>query len=186
NLPPITFNIVPMNQPQSTSSLLPGDPSGHQFVFYGDCCSGVPGAQSETNFAAVNAALRRLAPAPGFICFIGAPIDGSPDEREALRQQWRYWLDHEMAWLDGSTAIPLYHTTSNHNTPNALAEAVWREVFPALPHNGPPGQEGLSYYVRRGNLLLVCTNSAYSGLGGPGHVECAWLDQVLAENAGAA
>jgi hypothetical protein len=132
----------------------------------------------------VNAALRRLNPAPEFICFIGDHIQGEPEDREVLHGQWRYWLDHEMAWLD-QKATPLYHTTSNHNTPNVAAEAIWREIFPNLPQNGPPGQEGLSYYVQRDNLLLVCTNSAYSALGGTGHVEHEWLDQVLTQHAGA-
>jgi hypothetical protein len=164
-------------------ALLPRDDSGFQFVFYGDCCSGIPGTQAEANFAAVNAVVQRLSPAPEFICFIGDHIGGLDDDPEAVRRQWCYWLDHEMAWLD--PAIPIYHTTSNHNTPNAQAEVIWRETFPGLPQNGPPGQEGLSYYVRRGNLLLVCTNSAWSGLGGSGHVECDWLDRVLAEHADA-
>ena len=159
---------------------------GHQFVFYGDCCSGAPGAPGEANFAAVNNVLRRLNPMPEFICFLGDHIMGadSPSERGVLLSQWRYWLDHEMAWLD--PAIPLYHTTSNHNTPDAVAEAVWREVFPHLPQDAPPGQAGLSYAVRHGDLLLVCTNSAFSGLGGVGHVEHEWLDRVLSDNADAA
>jgi hypothetical protein len=83
-----------------------------------------------------------------------------------------------MAWLD-SDRIPVYHITSNHNTYDLESEAVWREVFPDLPRNGPPGQEGLSYWVRRGDLLLVIVNTCFSGLGGSGHVECSWLDAVL-------
>jgi hypothetical protein len=164
--------------------LLPRDESGHQFVFYGDCCSGIPGAQAELNLAAVNAVVRQLKPEPEFICFLGDHIAGYPEEREALRSQWRYWLDHEMAWAM-QRGMPLYHVTSNHNTANADAEAVWREIFTGLPQNGPAGQGGLSYAIRRGNLLLVGTNSAYSGLGGLGHVESTWLDQVLMQHADA-
>lgn len=43
--------------------------AGRQFLIYGDSCSGVPGALHEQTFAAVNAVVRRLAPAPEFILF---------------------------------------------------------------------------------------------------------------------
>src|SRR5437867_751533 len=145
-------------------AILPRDESGHQFVFYGDCCSGMPGGTGEANFAAVNAVVQQLTPPPEFLCFLGDHIGGSPAERDVLLAQWRHWLQHEMAWV-APWGIPIYHVTSNHNTPNPTAEAVWREVFPGLPQDGPPGQAGLSYAVRRDNLLLVCTNSAFSGLG---------------------
>jgi len=36
--------------------------------------------------------------------------------------------------------------------------------------------------VRRGALLLVCINTNYSGIGGHGHVEHQWLDQVLGQH----
>lgn len=49
-------------------ALLPRIP-GHQFVLYGDACSGVPGALHETMFASVNAVIRRLRPQPEFILF---------------------------------------------------------------------------------------------------------------------
>ena len=99
-------------------------------------------------------------------------------EEHDLKGQWRYWFEREMAWLDADR-VPIYHTTSNHNTLNAAAEDVWREVLPDIPDNGPPGQEGLSYWVRRDYLLLVVVNTSYSGLGGPGHVESDWLHSVL-------
>ncbi len=165
-------------------SLEPQDAQGHQFVFYGDCCSGSAGQPREANFAAVNGAIRRLTPQPEFLCFIGDHIVGMTTDYDDLRRQWRYWLDHEMAWLD-QQATPIYHVTSNHNTYDAPSEDIWREVFPQIPRNGPPGQEGLSYFVRRGDLLLVAANTSYSGLGGYGHVESRWLDQVLRANADA-
>ncbi len=49
-----------------------------------------------------------------------------------------------------------------------------------LPRNGPPGQEGLSYFVRRGDLLMVFVNTMWTGLGGEGHVETTWLREVPA------
>ena len=157
---------------------------GHQFVFYGDCCSGVPGSARETTFARVNAALRQLDPPPDFIVFLGDHIVGTAGDADHIRGQWRHWLTKEMAWLD-SDRVPIYHATSNHDTSDLVSERVWREAFPDIPPNGPPGQEGLSYWVRRGDLLLVMVNTSFSGLGGFGHVESAWLDATLAAQADA-
>src|SRR5580658_6587709 len=164
--------------------LLPRDATGEQFVCYGDCCSGVPGADFERHFAAVNAALRRLHPAPSLIVCAGDEIMGMTRDYSALREQWRYWQDHEMAWLDRS-ACPIYHVPSNHSTYDAQSEAVWREAHPEVPDNGPPGQAGLSYFVRRGDLLMAFVDTSFSGLGGNGHVEHTWLNEILLANADA-
>ena len=168
---------------QPIHALLPRG-QGHQFVLYGDACSGVSGALHERTFAGVNAAVRRLAPSPEFILFLGDEIAGYTADADTLRKQWRHWLDHEMAWLD-RRAIPLWHTTSNHATYDAMSEAVFREVHDHLPRNGPPGQEGLSYWVRRGDLLLVFVHTLWTGLGGEGHVETDWLHAVLHQHADA-
>ncbi|WP_298366864.1 metallophosphoesterase [uncultured Bradyrhizobium sp.] len=157
-------------------SLLPRNP-GHQFVIYADACSGVAGALHERTFASVNNVVRRLNPAPEFILFPGDEIIGLTADADALRAQWRHWLDTEMAWLDRRT-VPLWHTTGNHTTYDEMSETVFREVL-KLPRNGPPGQEGLSYWVRRDNLLMVFVHTLWSGLGGEGHVETDWLEEVL-------
>ena len=125
-----------------------------------------------------------MSPQPDFICFPADDIDGANKDYASLRAQWDYWRHTEMAWLDRK--ISVYHTTSNHNTYDEESERIWRQVFRELPRNGPEDQMGLSYYIRRRDLLLVCTNSAFSGLGGNGHVENTWLDQVLAKNKDAA
>jgi GNAT superfamily N-acetyltransferase len=168
---------------QSIAALMPRGP-GHQFVFYGDACSGVAGALHERTFASVNAAVRRLAPAPEFILFLGDEIAGYTADADSLRRQWRHWLDTEMGWLD-RRAIPMWHTTSNHATYDAMSEDVFREVHDHLPRNGPPGQEGLSYWVRRGDLLLVFVHTLWTGLGGEGHIETDWLRDVLGQHADA-
>jgi hypothetical protein len=159
------------------AALLPRG-AGHQFVFYGDACSGRPGAPHEKTFAAVNAVVRRLEPTPEFILFLGDEIAGLTADRDELRAQWRHWLDHEMAWLDRQTT-PLWNATSNHTTYDEMSEAVFREMLGHLPRNGPPGQEGLSYWIRRGDLLLVFVNTMWTGLGGEGHVETTWLRDIL-------
>jgi hypothetical protein len=150
---------------------------GHQFVFYGDACSGVPGALHEQTFAAVNAAVRRLVPKPQFIIFPGDEISGLTPDANQLRAQWRHWLDQEMGWLD-KRSIPIWHSTGNHTTYDEMSEAVFREVLD-LPRNGPAGQEGLSYWIRQGDLLIVFVHTLWSGLGGEGYVETAWLGEVL-------
>ena len=166
---------------KTIDALIPRDETGQQFVVYGDCCSGVPGADHEGNFAAVNAVLRRLSPSPSWICFAGDEVMGMTKDYVALRDQWRYWQDHEMGWLD-RTACPVYHVPSNHTAYDVPSEAVWKQANPDVPGNGPPGQEGLSYYIRRGNLLVVFTDTSFSGLGGNGHIEHEWLDQMLTSN----
>ncbi|MFH2129268.1 MAG: metallophosphoesterase [bacterium] len=172
------------NQNQKIQALVPCDDAGHQFVCYADCCSGVPGAPHEKTFAAVNHVVSRLEPQPEFICFPGDQIQGLATDAGKLQEQWQYWFEKEMQWLDAK-AIPLYHTTGNHTAYDSLSETVFRQVMAHLPRNGPPGQEGLTYWVRRNDLLLVFVNTLNSGLGGEGRVETTWLDRTLGEHADA-
>jgi len=164
-------------------ALVPRDSSGFQFLVYGDCCSGVPGAAHEATFAAVNAIVERISPEPEFICFLGDQVSGLTADYAALRAQWRHFLDHELAWLDGDH-IPLFHTTGNHVTYDEVSEAIFREVL-GLPNNGPTEQQGLSYYVRRDNLLLVFIHTSSHLLGGEGFVETEWLERTLMEHSDA-
>lgn len=168
---------------QTIPALVPNG-VGHYFVCYADSCSGVPGALHEGTFAAVNAVVARLQPPPQFIAFPGDEIIGLTTDDAELRRQWQHWFTHEMAWLDRA-AIQLYHTTGNHTVYDSASEAIFREVMAHLPHNGPPGQEGLSYFVRRDALLLIFVNTLWSGLGGEGYVETSWLDQILTAHADA-
>lgn len=172
-----------MPEPAMIASLTPRGP-GHQFVFYGDSCSGVPGAPHERTHARVNSIVARLRPEPEFIVYPGDEIIGLVSDEAALRAQWTYWLETEMAWLDRDR-IPMFHTTGNHTTYSAMSERVFADVLSHLPRNGPPGQDGLCYFVRRGDLLLVCVHTLAQALGGEGHVETEWLETTLAANADA-
>lgn len=164
-------------------ALLPRGP-GRRFVFYGDSCSGVAGALHEGKLAKINGVVRRIEPEPEFVVFPGDEIIGLvPDESE-LRAQWRHFLDVEMAWLD-RRRVPMFHATGNHTTYDATSERVFSDVMSHLPRNGPAGQEGLAYFVRDGDLLLVFVHTLWSGLGGEGHMELAWLSETLRANAGA-
>ena len=160
-------------------SLLPKH-AGHQFVVYADSCSGVPGALHERTFASVNDVVRRLHPRPEFILFPGDEIIGLTADADALRAQWRHWFETEMGWLD-RREVPLWHTTGNHTTYDRMSEDVFREVL-KLPRNGAPGQKGLSYWVRRDDLLMVFVHTLWSGLGGEGHIETDWLEAILAQH----
>lgn len=165
-------------------AILPRAGFGHQFLCFSDSCSGIPGTPRASTFASVCAVVTRLQPKPEFVCFPGDEIAGLTTDIGALQEQWRYWFEEEMAWLDPAET-PLFHTTGNHTTYDAASEAVFRQMLSFLPQNGPPGQEGLCYFVRRGGLLLVFVNTCCSALGGEGRVETEWLERTLTENADA-
>ncbi|NKB97367.1 MAG: hypothetical protein GKR90_02545 [Pseudomonadales bacterium] len=169
--------------PSRIAALLPKE-SGHHFVFYGDACSGVPGLPHETTFAATNAVISRLHPQPQFIVFPGDEIRGLTADEQELRAQWSYWFDNEMAWLDREKT-QLYHSTSNHTTYDEMSERVFTEVLGHLPRNGPADQQGLSYFVRRDDLLIVFVHTGWSAIGGEGHVETDWLQETLSTHSDA-
>lgn len=168
---------------KSIQSLMPNS-DGHQFVIYGDSCSGVPNALHEKTHAKINAVVNRLLPKPDFIIFPGDEVIGLTADEAELRQQWQYWLEHEMAWLD-TDKIPIYNCTGNHTTYSQMSERVFADKLKHLPRNGAPNQDSLSYFIRRGDLLLVFVHTLSSHLGGEGHVETQWLEQTLIDNADA-
>lgn len=77
---------------------------GHQFLLYGDSCSGIPGVLHEKTFASVNAVVRRLHPQPEFILFPGDEIIGLTPDAETLRAQWRYWFETAY-WHDWASKL---------------------------------------------------------------------------------
>lgn len=157
---------------------------GHQFVFYGDSCSGIAEALHAQKLARVNAVVQRLDPAPEWVVFPGDEIIGLVPGEAELRQQWAYFFDVEMAWLSQS-GIPHYHTTGNHTVYDKMSERVFAAVMAHLPRNGPEGQDGLSYVIRRGDVVMVFVNTLWSGLGGEGHLELDWLAGTLKTHADA-
>jgi len=170
-----TAAAIPALKPQS---------DGYQFLFYGDSCSGVPDAPHAATFAEINAVVDRLEPEPEFVIFPGDEVIGLTADEAALRAQWKYWFDTEMAWLDRKR-IPLYHATSNHTTYDAMSERVFADVLSHLPRNGPDDQKGLAYFIRQDDLLLVFVHTGAQHLGGEGHIETEWLSETLACNADA-
>ncbi len=162
-------NPIPVLKPQA---------GGQQFLVYGDSCSGIAGALHEKNFQQVNESICALETAPQFICFLGDEIMGLTTDQAELRWQWWYFFERELAWLDRAT-IPLYHSTGNHTVYDGASEDVFREVMSHLPQNGP---RGLSYFVRRGDLLMIFVNTMDQRCGGEGTVETKWLENVLRQH----
>ncbi|MSU70646.1 MAG: hypothetical protein EXS39_07720 [Opitutaceae bacterium] len=133
----------------------------------------------------MNRVVAAIRPRPEFIAFLGDAVKGYTDAA-TLRHQWDYWWNTEMRWIQG-TGVPLYQSTSNHNTYDFASEDVFREVHAQLPNNGPADQQRLAYFVRRGDLLYVSTHQ-------PDRtrpyrrdmlIDTQWLDSVLRENADA-
>ncbi|MFN8538927.1 MAG: hypothetical protein U0232_15815 [Thermomicrobiales bacterium] len=87
----------------------------------GDSCSGWR-ALHERTFAAVNGWWRGFGQCPSLFAFPVTRLSGWWRWGE-LRRQWAHWFEREMAWYD--RAIPLYHTTGNHTTFDAVSEAVF-------------------------------------------------------------
>lgn len=181
-----------MNPIDAAQMETPGDPirallprgDGHQFVVYSDACSGVAGALHEETFASVNAVVNRLDPAPEFICFPGDEVIGLTADEEMLRKQWEHWFNVEMSWLDRER-VPLFHTTGNHTTYDAMSAMVFRDVLSHQFQGRQPDTDGLNYAVRRGDLLLVFIDTLAWSLGGEGHVETEWAERTLAEHSDA-
>lgn len=155
-------------------TLTAGD-GGHHFVVYGDSCSGIAGAPQETNLRQINAAINALDQPPEFICFLGDEIMGLTTDADELRRQWRRFFGRELVGLDRD-AIPHYHTTGNHTCYDPKSEKVFREVMSHLPLDE---RGGLSYFIRRGDLLLVFVDTLNLDTGGEGTLDIAWLDKVL-------
>ena len=152
---------------------------GFQFVLYGDSCSGIENALHEKTHAAVNFIVKKIEPKPAFIVFPGDEIIGLTSSEAELRKQWAYWCDHEMAWLDRER-IPTFHTTGNHTTYDTTSRRVFHEVM--CQHLPIPSPDQLSYVVRGGDVLLVCVDTLCARLGGEGHVDLDWLENVLCEH----
>ncbi len=171
---------IPSSRPASIEALIP-DGEGHQFAFYGDSCSGIVGHPHEANLAQINDVVLRLHPSPEFVVYPGDEVIGLTGSEQELRDQWNHWSKVEMAGLRAQ-GIPIYNCTGNHTIYNAMSERVYREACGDLPENGPSDQLGLSYFVRRDDLLLVFVNTLCSSLGGEGHVETDWLERVLRDN----
>ena len=186
-----------MGDSATLPALLPRTEQGYHFVAYGDCCIGPPepGRGHEEHLAAVHQVMHRLDPRPQFVCFLGDLIWGLTQEHgpnydgESLHQEWTVKLPREMKSLTDLN-VPVFRIPGNHDTMTPVSEAVWREVFPEIPQNGPDGQQGLTWFERRDDLLMIGISVYATSMGSPftmmgGRVDYDWVDRVLTEHADA-
>jgi hypothetical protein len=70
-----------------------------------------------------------------------------------FKTQWAEWTN-AMAPLY-THGIPVYATRGNHEVGQDYSVTTWTNMFPYLPRNGPPGQEGLTYKVETNNACFI-------------------------------
>ena len=139
--------------------------------------------------------MHRLDPRPQFVCFLGDLIWGLTDDHGpnhdegSLRQEWTDKLSREMKPLT-DLDVPVFRIPGNHDTMTPVSEDVWREVFHEIPHNGPEGQQGLTWFDRQDDLLVIGISVYAMNMGSPftmmgGRVDHDWVDQILTEHSDA-
>jgi 3',5'-cyclic AMP phosphodiesterase CpdA len=145
----------------------------------------VADSRSKENNSSVNSAvLRQLmsdmsAMKPAFCLFPGDLVYGDKVANDAFRRQLQEWMT-----ATGDFRATLYVTPGNHEFGGGAGRAeAWREMFPNMPGNGPPGEEyKCSYYFDYGNCRFISILSDWED--GRVRVDQKWLDQVLDASCG--
>jgi 3',5'-cyclic AMP phosphodiesterase CpdA len=149
------------------------DRSSFRFVVVAD-------SRSKENEPSVNSAvLRRLmsdmnALEPAFCLFPGDLVYGDKVGNDAFKRQLQEWITDT-----GQFGSTVYVTPGNHEFWGGVGRAdAWREVFPNMPGNGPPGEEyKCSYYFDYGNCRFISILSDREDQGT--RVDQKWLDEIL-------
>ena len=85
-------------------------------------------------------------------------FQGGAASGRSLKTQLTAWKEAMVASVYAA-GIPVYVCRGNHEAKRGAGreEAVeaWREFFPEMPQNGPPGQEGLTYKVEHENATII-------------------------------
>src|SRR6516162_6736546 len=118
----------------SIPALLPRG-EGRHFLLYGDSCSGVPGGPHERPLPPSMPSFVACNRNPSSSYFFGDEIIGLTSDAESLREQWRHWLETEMAWVDPPLPDPCpARRISSHPSLRPL-----RQCQPGQQHCiGPP------------------------------------------------
>lgn len=87
-----------------------------------------------------------------FVLFPGDLMTGSTwnSVTKKYLNQWRSSM--EPVYKAG---IKVYPVSGNHEWANSKLPEIWREVFPELPGNGPPGEEKMTYSFTHKNALII-------------------------------
>jgi 3',5'-cyclic AMP phosphodiesterase CpdA len=138
----------------------------------------------ESNPSVNSAVLRRLmsdmnALKPAFCLFPGDLVYGDGVGNDAFKRQVQEWITDT-----GEFRAALYVTPGNHEFWGGAGRAeAWREMFPKMPGNGPPGEEyKCSYYFDYGNCRFISILSDWEDEGT--RVDQKWLDQILDGSSG--
>jgi 3',5'-cyclic AMP phosphodiesterase CpdA len=140
----------------------------------------VADSRSKENKPSVNSAvLRQLmsdmnALEPAFCLFPGDLVFGDKVGNDTFKRQLQEWITDARQFRG-----TVYVTPGNHEFWGGAGRAdAWREVFPNMPGNGPPGEEyRCSYYFDYGNCRFISILSDWEDQGT--RVDQKWLDQVL-------
>jgi hypothetical protein len=116
---------------------------------------------------------------PAFCLFPGDLVYGGKVGNDAFKKQLQEWV----AATSEFKGI-IYVTPGNHELKGGAGRAdAWREMFPNMPDNGPPGvQYKSSYYFNYGNSRFISILSDWEDH--ETRVDQKWLDQILGASSG--
>jgi hypothetical protein len=110
-----------------------------------------------------------------FILVTGDLVYGAADV-DLFKSELMTWRTTMQPLYDAG--IGVYPVRGNHDAYN---KDVWDAVFSgeyALPHNGPPGEENITYSFTYGNVFVAGLDQYVADL----QINQAWLDEQLAAN----
>jgi 3',5'-cyclic AMP phosphodiesterase CpdA len=116
---------------------------------------------------------------PAFCLFPGDLVYGGKVGSGPFKRQLQKWMV-----ATGEFRATLYVTPGNHEFRGGVGRAdAWREIFPNMPGNGPPGEEyKSSYYFNYGNSRFISILSDWEDH--ETRVDQKWLDQILDASSG--
>ena len=134
------------------------DPWTFAFFCDGRTDVGESGGQDGVNMTAVHAIASDVARQKvSLVVFPGDLVNGGP-AFGALEKQLAAWKEAMAPVYEAG--IPVYPCRGNHELKQdmfrkGISVSAWRAAFPALPRNGPPGEEGLTYSVDFANASFI-------------------------------
>jgi Calcineurin-like phosphoesterase len=145
----------------------------------------VADSRSKANSPSVNSAvLKQLmsdmnAMNPAFCLFPGDLVYGGKVGNDAFETQLQEWMA-----ATSEFRATLYVAPGNHEFGGGAGRAkAWREMFPNMPENGPPGEQyKCSYYFDYGNCRFISILSDWQDH--RTRVDQKWLDQILDASSG--